>query len=80
MTIPIIEPNTMFEDRRRQLDLRLSRTFRAGSTSLLGTIELYNALNTSPLLAANATFGPRWLQPTEILSGRLLKFGAQFTF
>jgi hypothetical protein len=80
VTIPLIEPNTVFEDRRRQLDLRLSRTFRAGQTSLLGTIELYNALNTSPLLAANATFGPRWLQPTEILSGRLLKFGAQFTF
>jgi hypothetical protein len=80
VTIPVIEPNTMFEDRRRQLDLRLSRTFRTGSTSLLGTIELYNALNTSPLLASNATYGALWLEPVEILSGRLLKFGAQFTF
>ncbi len=80
VTIPLIAPNTMFEDRRRQLDLRLSRAFRAGSTSLLGTIELYNALNTSPLLASNVTYGARWLEPVEILSGRLLKFGAQFTF
>jgi len=52
----------------------------AFQTSLLGTIELYNALNTSPLLASNVTYGTRWLEPVEILSGRLLKFGAQFTF
>jgi len=80
VTIPLIEPNTVFEDRRRQLDLRLSRSFRAGQTRVLGTIELYNALNTGPLLASNATYGVRWLEPVEILTGRLLKFGAQFTF
>jgi hypothetical protein len=32
------------------------------------------------MLATNATYGARWLEPVEILSGRLLKFGAQFTF
>jgi len=80
VTIPLIEPNTVFEERRRQIDLRLSRTFGVGRTRLLGTIELYNALNANSMLASNATYGTRWLEPVEILSGRLLKFGAQFTF
>ncbi|OFW34746.1 MAG: hypothetical protein A3F70_14235 [Acidobacteria bacterium RIFCSPLOWO2_12_FULL_67_14] len=80
VTIPLIEPNAVFEDRRQQLDVRLARTFAVGRTRLLGTFEIYNALNANSILAANATYGARWLEPTEILSGRLLKFGAQFTF
>jgi hypothetical protein len=80
VTIPLIETNTMFEDRRRQLDLRLSRTFGMGRSRLLGTFEVFNALNANSMLASNATYGARWLEPVEILGGRLLKFGAQFTF
>jgi len=80
VTIPLIEPNTMREDRRRQLDVRLSRTLRLGHSRLLGTFEVFNALNANPLLAVNTTYGARWLQPTEILSGRLFKVGAQFSF
>lgn len=80
VTIPLIEPNTRFEDRRRQLDFRLARTFAVGRTRVLGTFEIFNALNANSILAANATYGARWLEPVEILSGRLLKFGAQFTF
>jgi hypothetical protein len=45
VTINLIEPNTMFEDRRRQLDIRLSRSFPVGQARLLGTFELYNAFN-----------------------------------
>ncbi|OFW15263.1 MAG: hypothetical protein A3F70_16635 [Acidobacteria bacterium RIFCSPLOWO2_12_FULL_67_14] len=78
--IPLVEPNTMFEDRRRQLDLRFARSFEAGRTRVLGTFEIFNAFNANSIVANNATFGPRWLQPTEILSGRTLKVGAQFTF
>jgi hypothetical protein len=28
----------------------------------------------------NSRYGPLWLQPTNILAGRYLKFGAQFNF
>jgi hypothetical protein len=41
---------------------------------------LYNALNASPVLLLNTTYGPNWEQPTQILPGRLFKFGAQVTF
>jgi hypothetical protein len=51
-----------------------------GRSRLLGTFEVFNALNANSMLASNATYGARWLEPVEILGGRLLKFGAQFTF
>jgi len=80
VTINLIEPNTMFEERRRQLDIRLSRSFPVGQARLLGTFEVYNAFNANSILAINTRYGGTWLQPTEILNGRLFKVGAQFTF
>jgi hypothetical protein len=34
----------------------------------------------SAVLAQNNTFGGSWLRPTNIIQGRLLKFGAQIDF
>ena len=47
---------------------------------LVGTLDIYNALNRSDVITYNNTFGPSWLRPTAILTGRWLKFGAQFDF
>jgi hypothetical protein len=43
-------------------------------------VDLYNLFNTNPVLALNNTFGPQWQRPTQILQGRLLKFGFQLDF
>jgi hypothetical protein len=43
-------------------------------------MDVYNALNASPLLSINTRYGPSWLTPTEILAGRQFKFGAQLNF
>lgn len=80
-TFNLIEPNTMFEDRIYQVDLRLGKSFRfQHGVRLNATIDLYNALNASPILSINTRYGPQWLQPQQILDGRLVKFGAQLTF
>jgi hypothetical protein len=76
----LIEPNTMFEDRLNQLDVRLTRVFRVARYRLQGMIDLYNVLNASTVLSVNTTYGPAWLRPIQILDGRLFKFGAQFDF
>jgi hypothetical protein len=79
-TIDLIVPNTLFEDRITQLDVRLTRTFALGKMRVLGIFDAFNALNASPILSENTRYGGSWLQPTEILAGRTIKFGAQLSF
>ena len=76
----ILEPQTMFEDRIQQVDLRFSRMFRAGGVRLQGMFDIYNLFNASPILAINTTYGPSWLTPTSIMDARLFKFGVQVDF
>jgi hypothetical protein len=83
VTLPLLAPMTQFTDRLNQIDFRVARTFRIGGTRLQPQLDLYNAFNRSPVLAVNNTYGTNgvtWLQPTSILSGRLLKLGAQIDF
>lgn len=80
VTVELLEPNTVREDRIRQLDLRVSRSFRVGRTRVEGMFDAYNALNASPIVTLNARFGPAWLTPTRILAGRTLKVGTRITF
>src|SRR5439155_4997714 len=56
-TVDLIEPNTLFEDRIRQVDLRLSKAFRVGRARLQGQFDIFNALNASPILAENTRYG-----------------------
>ena len=42
--------------------------------------DLYNAFNANPTLAFNNRYGSGYLVPVTILDGRIVKFGAQFTF
>jgi hypothetical protein len=79
-TVPLVAPNTLFEDRMSQVDLRLAKTVSIQHARVQLMMDLYNALNASPILGVNSTFGPAWLRPTQILDGRLVKFGAQLTF
>ena len=87
-TVPLIEPMTMFEPRRSQLDLRLSKRFELGQRMRLqANVDIYNALNDSSVLGINSTYGQQWLLPivvvsgTEsILQGRLVQFSGQLTF
>ena len=80
VSIPLIAPSTVFEDRIQQVDFRFSRIFRIAGKRVEPEFDIYNALNASPILSVNNTFGPLWRTPTQILAGRLLKLGFQMTF
>jgi hypothetical protein len=80
VTVDVLTPQQQFEDRIQQLDFRFSRNFRVGNKRIEPEFDIYNALNESPLLSVNNSFGGAWRTPTQILSGRLLKFGAKVTF
>jgi len=78
--VTLLEPNTLFGARLTQLDLRLARIFRVTKYRVQVMMDVYNALNKSAVITYNTTFGPEWLRPTDVLQGRLVKFGGQLTF
>lgn len=80
VSVPLIAPSTLYEKRIQQVDFRFSRIFRIAGKRVEPEFDIYNALNASPILAVNNTYGPQWRQPTQILAGRLLKIGFQMTF
>jgi hypothetical protein len=81
VTIPIIPPQSMFEPRQQQLDLRFSRLFRLpGTHRLRGNLDIYNVFNASDVLAMGTTYGPAWQNVNSILTGRMLRVGAQYDF
>ena len=77
----LIPPNTQFEPRLTQVDLRVSRSFRMmGNARLRGSLDIYNIFNASSVLSMTPTYGPSWLNAAQVLSPRLLRIGAQLDF
>ena len=63
-----------------QVDLRIGKLLRFGKTRETVSLDLYNALNVSTILAQNNTFGTSWLRPTAIMPPRFAKISLQFDF
>jgi hypothetical protein len=90
VTVPLIKPGTLWEKRKTQLDLRISKAFRlnSGKTRLQANLDVYNALNGNAIQGINATYGAQWLQPSgatssspgAILDGRLVELSGSVTF
>jgi hypothetical protein len=80
VTVNLIEPGTMYGNRINQLDFRVAKLLRFGTTRTMLGVDLYNALNSGAILTYNNTFGRTWLQPNSILTGRMARLSAEFTF
>ena len=83
VTVNLITPGSDYQNRVRQLDLRVSRLFTAGGAKLRTMVDLYNVFNTNPMVEWNNSYGTNgatWLTPLTILSPRLIKFGVQLDF
>jgi hypothetical protein len=80
VSIALLEPNTRRENRLSQLDLRLIKRVQIGGSRLQGVLDVYNVFNRSNVLLVNTNYGREWLRPTEVLPGRLFKFGVQLDF
>ena len=81
--MPLLEPGSRYQDRLQQLDLRLARTFVAGSVRVKPMVDLYNLFNASTAVLVNDTYGvtgAAWLQPQQLFQGRYAKLGVQVTF
>jgi hypothetical protein len=84
--VQLIQPGTQYNDRVNQLDVRFAKIFKLGGRRRLqGQFDVYNALNSNPVVTQSNTFSSnaaanQWLKPQTILIGRMFKFGAQFDF
>jgi hypothetical protein len=82
--VPLVQPNTLFADRRTQLDLRFSRRFKFGTRySLDAGLDIYNVTNSSSIISLNNTFTPgstSWQQPTAVLDARMFQINGRFNF
>ncbi len=76
----LIAPGTLYGDRVTQMDVRFGKLFRFSRTRIQASIDIFNALNSSAILTQNNTYGAAWQTPTQLLQGRLVKFGAQLDF
>jgi hypothetical protein len=63
----LIPPNTMFEPRLTQVDLRVSRSFRMmGNARLRGSLDIYNIFNANSVLSMTPTYGTSWLNAAQV--------------
>ena len=83
VTVNLIQPGTLYSDRRTNLDFRVAKIFRCGRTRTQVGLDIYNATNTDVVTGFNQTFSPTsttWLTPTSIQPARYVKFNAQVDF
>ena len=83
-TIDLIPNNTLYGERIKQLDFRLSRIFRLGETKKLqANFDVYNLFNNSTVLNEQTRYSlqnNQWRNAIQIMGGRLVKLGGQFNF
>jgi hypothetical protein len=88
-TVPLIAPQSAFEARRTQLDLRVTKLVKLGpKLRLQANVDAYNVLNATSLLGVNSAFGPQWRYPAvpastigaSILNPRIFQFSGRLSF
>ena len=85
LNVNLIQPNTVFLDYRRQLDMRIGRMFRFSNYRIQGFADIFNVLNAGTVIRVNETYGSvpatnAWMRPLQILDGRFVRFGMQLNF
>jgi len=83
-TVNAFDANTTYSDRLNQLDLRFSKIFKIGRSSLDANFDVYNSFNSDAILALTTGYsgvnGGTWLRPTSIIQGRIFKLGVRWDF
>jgi hypothetical protein len=68
-------------NRKHRRDARVAEHRRGPAVPhCRGSVDIFNLLNSSGILAVNNTYGAAWQSPTQILQGRLIKLGMQLEF
>jgi hypothetical protein len=82
LSVPLVAPMTEYGDRINQLDFSVTKTIKAGRSTVQPKFDLFNMLNVSPVYAVRSlNYGTTsYLQPQSILVGRVYQLGAVIKF
>ena len=69
----------MYGERANEIAFSVKKIVKYGRVRIAGTADIFNLLNSIDVLDINR-YGPLWLQPATILTGRWVKFGARVDF
>ena len=83
--VNLIEPNTVFLDYQKKLDLRVARSFRFDRYRIQGFADIFNVLNAGTIVRVNETYGStaavnQWRTPLALMDARYVRFGLQMSF
>jgi hypothetical protein len=81
--VNLIEPGTLYGDRVNQIDMRFAKILRFGRSRTTVGFDVYNLMNSNPVLTYNQIFSPTtttWLRPNSVLQARFVKISAQVDF
>ncbi|HEX2460177.1 MAG TPA: carboxypeptidase regulatory-like domain-containing protein [Vicinamibacterales bacterium] len=81
-TVNLIQPYTIFADRRNNMDFRVAKIFRYGGTRTQVGVDIYNLMNVDVVTAYNQTFVPGgpWLTPTALQPARYARISMEVSF
>jgi hypothetical protein len=77
--VNVLAPETQYNERINQLDLRFGKIVRFGRTRSTISLDIFNALNIDTVLTVNENFAT-WLRPNTIIQSRFFKVSAQVDF
>ena len=80
-SINLINPYDLLIEYFKQFNMRLTKDFiMAGGMQYRVLAEFNNVLNAGATRAFEQNFGARWLRPSSIQRGRLIRIGTQISF
>jgi hypothetical protein len=79
VTVGLIEPGSIYGDRRNQFDLRVGKVLRFSGTQSRLNLDLNNVFNANPVLSENPSYAV-FRRPTAILPARVVRISVQFDF
>jgi len=77
--IALVDQNSLYLDRRNELDLRIGKVLRFGRSRSQVSLDIFNALNSNAAITASTAYAT-WMRPQSILNARLMKVSFNLDF
>lgn len=80
VTVPLVEPGTIYGDRRNQLDVRVAKVLRLGDNRRVSpAVDIFNVFNANAVLTQSNAYAT-WRRPLSILFARFVKLSVTMDF